>query len=115
MRHYLCCLIAVPRVPRVKSTGGGGGGTSPVMFMCDTEAGALKGYGVKKQEKDLVARELWTVNLMKDSQTITNVVAKRQNGECINFSLILKAYAQLTSKLKVKERADSESQPCYLF
>ena len=54
------------------------------MFMSDTEAGALKGYGVKKQDKELVARELWTVNLMKDSQTITNVVAKRQNGKCID-------------------------------
>ena len=52
------------------------------MFMSDTEAGALKGYGVKNKDKELVARELWTVNLMKDSQTITNVVAKRQNGKC---------------------------------
>ena len=81
------------------------------MFMSDTEAGALKGYGVKKQDKELVARELWTVNLMKDSQTITNVVAKRQNGKCINFPKLKINF----SKLKIKERADSESQPCYHF
>ena len=59
------------------------------MFMSDTEAGVLKGYGMKKEGKDLIATELWTVNLMKDSQTITNVVAKRQSGNFTEGDLFL--------------------------
>lgn len=57
-------------------------GIAPLLFMftSDTDTGVLKGYGIKKQNNELIAKELWTANLMKDSQTITNVVTKRQNG-----------------------------------
>ena len=51
------------------------------MFTSDMDLGVLRGYGLNKQKNELVARELWTVNLMKHSQTITNVVTKRQNGK----------------------------------
>ena len=51
------------------------------MFTIDRSRGLLTGYGMVTHNNNLVAKELWTSNMLKETQSITNVVAKRQAGK----------------------------------
>ncbi|OWF43072.1 ER membrane protein complex subunit 1-like [Mizuhopecten yessoensis] len=47
------------------------------MYVADTQTGFLKGFKAKLHDKDIIADNVWTINLQKKQQIITNVVGKR--------------------------------------
>ncbi|XP_060066687.1 ER membrane protein complex subunit 1-like [Ylistrum balloti] len=47
------------------------------MYTADSNTGYLKGFKARLRNKDIVADNVWSINLQKKQQTITNVVGKR--------------------------------------
>jgi len=63
--------------------------SSQYMYVTDSSTGLMKGYSMQAAGGQLLANQLWQVDLQKDTQTITNVVAKRATETVHSQGLVL--------------------------
>ncbi|KAL3860995.1 hypothetical protein ACJMK2_007088 [Sinanodonta woodiana] len=90
--------------------------SSLYIYTCDDETGLMKGYTVFRRENKLYADQVWSINLQKKQQTITQVIPKRTNehvhsqGRVLGDRTVLYKYLNPNVVVVITEGEETGSQ-----